>query len=72
MFFFIELLYVYDCRWNYRPDHCMYGSNCKTAEKLGATILHGCRRVFQNDKEIAFANVYKAFQKVCLKFAFNF
>ena len=50
----------------------MYGSNCKTAEKLGATILHGCRRVFQNDKEIAFANVYKAFQKVCLKFAFNF
>jgi UDP-xylose:glucoside alpha-1,3-xylosyltransferase len=42
----------------------MYGSNCKTAENLGAAILHGCRRVFQNDRELAFAHVYKAFQKV--------
>jgi hypothetical protein len=69
--FLIELLYVYDCRWNYRPDHCMYGSNCKTAENLGAAILHGCRRVFQNDRELAFAHVYKAFQKVFFFYLYN-
>ncbi|KAM7062711.1 glucoside xylosyltransferase 2 isoform 2-T2 [Molossus nigricans] len=27
-----ECLYVFPCQWNYRPDHCMYGSNCRGAE----------------------------------------
>ena len=59
-----ERLYEYDCTWNYRPDHCMYGSNCRTAESSGARILHGCRRVFQNEKEPAFREIYKVFEKV--------
>ena len=36
-----EKLFVYGCEWNYRPDHCMYGSNCKIAETTGSHILHG-------------------------------
>lgn len=62
--FYPERLYEYDCSWNYRPDHCMYGSNCRSAENNGAKILHGCRRVFQTDKEPAFRDIYKAFEKV--------
>ncbi|RNA32404.1 glucoside xylosyltransferase 1-like isoform X2 [Brachionus plicatilis] len=58
-----DRLYEYDCSWNYRPDHCMYGSNCRAAEKNGARILHGCRRVFQTEKEPAFRQIYKAFEK---------
>ncbi len=42
----------------------MYGSNCKTAEANGAQILHGCRRVFHNEKEPAFKAVYKMFDQV--------
>ncbi|CAF0713883.1 unnamed protein product [Brachionus calyciflorus] len=57
-----DRLYEYDCSWNYRPDHCMYGSNCKSAEANGIRILHGCRRVFQSDKEPAFREIYKAFE----------
>jgi UDP-xylose:glucoside alpha-1,3-xylosyltransferase len=54
-----DKLYVYDCEWNYRPDHCMYGSNCRTAEVKGVRVLHGCRRCFHNDKEPAFKAVYQ-------------
>ena len=54
-------MYIYDCEWNYRPDHCMYGSNCKTAELNGAKVLHGCRRCFHNDKIPAFKAVYQVF-----------
>jgi UDP-xylose:glucoside alpha-1,3-xylosyltransferase len=50
----------------------MYGSNCKSAEKLGAAVLHGCRRVFQNDKEVAFSQIYKAFQKVIVEICGDF
>ena len=68
-FFFVEeRLYVNDCSWNYRPDHCMYGSNCKIAEANGAHILHGCRRVFHNEKEPAFRAIYNVFDKVGLIF----
>ena len=59
-----ERLFPYGCEWNYRPDHCMYGSNCKKAEKIGAQILHGCRRVFHNEKEPAFRSIYKMFKEV--------
>ena len=58
---------MYGCEWNYRPDHCMYGSNCKSAETNGAQILHGCRRVFHNEKEPAFKSIYKLFDKVKYK-----
>lgn len=60
--FFPEKLLVYPCQWNYRPDHCMYMSVCRTAEQYGAQVLHGCREVFKNEKQPAFKAVYQAFQ----------
>lgn len=58
-----ETLYVFPCQWNYRPDHCIYGSNCQTAEQQGVFILHGNRGVFHDDKQPAFRAVYDAIQK---------
>ncbi|XP_072308000.1 glucoside xylosyltransferase 2 isoform X2 [Eucyclogobius newberryi] len=55
-----ECLYIFPCQWNYRPDHCMYGSNCKGAEKEGVSILHGNRGVYHDDKQPAFKVVYDA------------
>ncbi|XP_075998669.1 glucoside xylosyltransferase 1-like isoform X2 [Genypterus blacodes] len=57
-----ESLYVFPCHWNYRPDHCMYGSNCQQAEQ-GIFILHGNRGVYHDDKQPAFRAVYEAVQK---------
>lgn len=58
-----ESLYVFPCQWNYRPDHCIYGSNCKQAEEEGVFILHGNRGVYHDDKQPAFRAVYEAIQK---------
>lgn len=58
-----ETLYVFPCQWNYRPDHCIYGSNCQAAEQQGVFILHGNRGVFHDDKQPAFRAVYNAIQK---------
>lgn len=58
-----ESLYVFPCQWNYRPDHCIYGSNCKEAEQTGVFILHGNRGVFHDHKQPAFRAVYEAIQK---------
>ncbi|XP_074532996.1 glucoside xylosyltransferase 2 [Halichoeres trimaculatus] len=58
-----ECLFVFSCQWNYRPDHCMYGSNCKDAEKKGVSILHGNRGVFHDDKQPAFKVIYDAIQE---------
>ncbi|XP_035380662.1 glucoside xylosyltransferase 2 [Electrophorus electricus] len=55
-----ECLYIFPCQWNYRPDHCMYGSNCKGAEEEGVSILHGNRGVYHDDKQPAFKVVYDA------------
>ncbi|XP_038666603.1 glucoside xylosyltransferase 2 isoform X2 [Scyliorhinus canicula] len=55
-----EYLYVFPCQWNYRPDHCMYGSNCRGAEDQGVSILHGNRGVYHDDKQPAFKVVYEA------------
>jgi UDP-xylose:glucoside alpha-1,3-xylosyltransferase len=60
----VDKLYVYECDWNYRPDHCMYGSNCNAADAHGAKVLHGCRRCFHNDKIPAFKAVYEIFDNV--------
>lgn len=60
----LEQVFVYDCSWNYRPDHCMYGSNCKPSESDGVKVLHGCRRVFHNDKEPSFKMIYSVFESV--------
>lgn len=59
-----ESLYVFPCQWNYRPDHCIYGSNCHEAEQEGVFILHGNRGVYHDDKQPAFRAVYDAIQKV--------
>ncbi|KAM4741104.1 glucoside xylosyltransferase 2 [Anableps anableps] len=55
-----ESLFIFPCQWNYRPDHCMYGSNCKEAEEEGVSILHGNRGVYHDDKQPAFKVVYDA------------
>uniref|UniRef100_A0A8C6VG27 Glucoside xylosyltransferase 1 n=1 Tax=Naja naja TaxID=35670 RepID=A0A8C6VG27_NAJNA len=55
-----ESLYVFPCQWNYRPDHCIYGSNCQEAEKEGIFILHGNRGVYHDDKQPTFRAVYYA------------
>ncbi|KAL7986188.1 hypothetical protein Chor_011354 [Crotalus horridus] len=46
-------------KWNYRPDHCMYGSNCKGAEEEGISILHGNRGVYHDDKQPTFKALYE-------------
>ncbi|XP_043980089.1 glucoside xylosyltransferase 1-like isoform X4 [Gambusia affinis] len=58
-----ESLYVFSCQWNYRPDHCIYGSNCQQAEEEGVFILHGNRGVYHNDKQPAFRAVYEAIKQ---------
>lgn len=55
---------MFPCQWNYRPDHCIYGSNCHPAEQQGVFILHGNRGVYHDDKQPAFRAVYQAIQKV--------
>uniref|UniRef100_A0A2K6L1J1 UDP-D-xylose:beta-D-glucoside alpha-1,3-D-xylosyltransferase n=1 Tax=Rhinopithecus bieti TaxID=61621 RepID=A0A2K6L1J1_RHIBE len=55
-----ECLYVFPCQWNYRPDHCMYGSNCREAEHEGVSVLHGNRGVYHDDKQPTFKALYEA------------
>lgn len=59
-----ERLYVFPCHWNYRPDHCMYGSNCKGAELEGVSVLHGNRGVYHDDKQPTFKALYEAVRDV--------
>ncbi|XP_026996657.1 glucoside xylosyltransferase 1 isoform X3 [Tachysurus fulvidraco] len=58
-----ESLLVFPCHWNYRPDHCIYGSNCAAAERHGVYVLHGNRGVYHDDKQPAFRAVYEAVRK---------
>ncbi|KAM8740088.1 glucoside xylosyltransferase 1 isoform 2-T2 [Acanthopagrus schlegelii] len=58
-----ECLLEFPCRWNYRPDHCIYGSNCASAEEDGIYILHGNRGVYHDRKQPAFRAVYEAIRK---------
>ncbi|XP_029104271.1 glucoside xylosyltransferase 1 isoform X2 [Scleropages formosus] len=58
-----ESLFVFPCQWNYRPDHCIYGSNCVPAEQEGVFILHGNRGVYHDEKQPPFRAVYEAFQQ---------
>ncbi|XP_064634275.1 glucoside xylosyltransferase 2-like isoform X2 [Lineus longissimus] len=57
-----DKLYIFPCEWNYRTDHCMYMSVCRSAEKTGVMMLHGSRAAFQNDKQLAFKAVYQSFR----------
>ncbi|XP_014261256.1 glucoside xylosyltransferase 1 isoform X2 [Cimex lectularius] len=58
-----ERLYIYDCTYNYRSDHCMYMSVCKSAEREGVRVLHGSRGTFHSSKQPAFQAVFRAFQE---------
>ena len=64
----VESLFVFPCQWNYRPDHCIYGSNCQEAEEEGIFILHGNRGVYHDDKQPAFRAIYEALRNVALFF----
>ena len=59
-----ECLYVFPCQWNYRPDHCMYGSNCREAEREGVSVLHGNRGVYHDEKQPTFKALYEAIRDV--------
>ncbi|GFS68649.1 glucoside xylosyltransferase 1 [Nephila pilipes] len=65
--FHAEKLYILPCEWNYRPDHCMYSSVCKTAEKNGVAVIHGNRGVFHNDKQPAFKAIFKTMSQFNLE-----
>ncbi|KAJ8920117.1 hypothetical protein NQ315_011773 [Exocentrus adspersus] len=58
-----DKLYIYSCRFNYRPDHCMYASVCKPAEKDGVAVIHGSRGFFHSEKQPVFQVVYKSFEE---------
>ncbi|XP_074030303.1 glucoside xylosyltransferase 1 [Leptinotarsa decemlineata] len=58
-----DKLYVYSCRFNYRPDHCMYSSVCKPAETQGVAVIHGSRGYFHSEKQPSFQAVYKSFEE---------
>ncbi|XP_021916719.1 glucoside xylosyltransferase 2 isoform X2 [Zootermopsis nevadensis] len=59
-----DKLYIYPCRYNYRPDHCMYMSVCKSAESQGVAVLHGSRGSFHAEKQPAFQAVYRAMEEL--------
>lgn len=56
-----EELLVFPCDFNYRPDHCRYGSDCRPAEVSGPSILHGNRQAFHTGKIPLYKAIYDAF-----------
>ncbi|GLH01971.1 Uncharacterized protein GBIM_08026 [Gryllus bimaculatus] len=58
-----EKLYIYPCRYNYRPDHCMYMNVCKSANDEGVAVLHGSRGSFHAIKQPPFHAIYKAMEE---------
>jgi UDP-xylose:glucoside alpha-1,3-xylosyltransferase len=56
-----------DCRWNYRPDYCLYGGtrqHCPSSGD-GVYVFHGSRGVFFNrkgDSNVRTANIQPAFR----------
>jgi len=60
---YIDKLYLFGCNWNYRPDHCVYTSTCKMAEREGIKIVHGNRGAFLHNKQAAFKALFFAFQQ---------
>lgn len=55
-------MFLFGCNWNYRPDHCIYMSTCKPAEKEGIKLLHGNRGSFLTDKQPEFKAIFNAFE----------
>lgn len=64
--FYPERLFVHNCMWNYRPDHCMHHplGKCAIAEtKATIHLLHGNRQAFLTSRWEPFQAVYKAYLK---------
>ncbi|XP_065197901.1 glucoside xylosyltransferase 2-like [Sycon ciliatum] len=61
-----ELVHVYGCDWNYRPDHCMYGvNNCHLSPTKSPKLFHGNRRAFHDvPRQPFFTAVYEEFVKM--------
>lgn len=57
--FFVGLLYIYICDWNYRSDYCMYGNICGFVKDNGILVIYGNRGVYYNNKELFFKVIYK-------------
>lgn len=57
-------MHLMKCEFNYRPDHCMYTSQCDIGS--GVKVLHGNRGYFHKEgKQRIFKEVYKAIDEVC-------
>ena len=61
-YFHPELVYVYPCEWNFRPDHCMYSLNCKRIIQEGVAVIHGNQEVYRNDKQRPFRIIFEVFR----------
>ncbi|XP_071851569.1 glucoside xylosyltransferase 1-like [Apostichopus japonicus] len=61
-YFHPDKVFEYPCEWNYRPDHCMYGNNCRRIETEGIGVIHGNRGVYHNEKQLPFRSIYEAFR----------
>lgn len=61
---FPEELLLMGCDFNYRPDHCMYSSQCDI--ESGVKVLHGNRGYFHKEggKQGIFREIYKAIEEV--------
>lgn len=55
-----ERLLLFPCRWNYRPDHCMYGAYCTAG---APAVVHGSRKAFVKDSEPAFRALHRAMEE---------
>jgi len=56
-------MHLMKCEYNYRPDHCMYTSQCDVSN--GVKILHGNRGYFHKEgKQRIFREFYKAIDEV--------
>lgn len=55
-----ERLQLFSCRWNYRPDHCMYGAYCTAGPPA---VVHGSRKAFVKDSEPAFRELHRAMEQ---------
>lgn len=58
-------LFELTCDYNYRPDHCMYTSQCGIED--GVKVLHGNRGYFhklEGGKQGIFREIYNAIEEV--------
>uniref|UniRef100_A0A1B6CX52 UDP-D-xylose:beta-D-glucoside alpha-1,3-D-xylosyltransferase n=2 Tax=Clastoptera arizonana TaxID=38151 RepID=A0A1B6CX52_9HEMI len=58
-----EKLLQYSCRYNYRPDHCMYMSVCHDAVDRGVAVVHGSRGAFHGNKHPVFQSIYRTMEE---------